>query len=78
MTEEQSKQIAALEAETKAKLEKILTADQLEQLKNLRPPMRGGAGGPPMRGGPKGQGGPDQGPGNDGNPPPAGGPAGDK
>ena len=78
LTEEQSKQIAALEAETKAKLEKILTADQLEQLKNLRPPMRGGAGGPPMRGGPKGQGGPDQGPGNDGNPPPAGGPAGDK
>ena len=46
LTDEQKKQIAALEAETKAKLEKILTADQLEQLKNMRPPMRpGGPGG---------------------------------
>lgn len=50
LTEEQKKQIAVLEAETKAKLEKILTPEQLEQLKNMRPPMRpggpGGSGGP--------------------------------
>lgn len=42
LTDDQKKQIAALETETKAKLEKILTADQLQQLKNFRPPMRGG------------------------------------
>ena len=54
LTEEQKKQIAALEAETKAKLEKILTPEQLEQLKNMRPPMRpGGQGG---QGGPAGEG----------------------
>ncbi len=45
LTDDQKTQIAALEAETKAKLEKILTADQLTQLKNFRPPMRGGMGG---------------------------------
>ena len=47
LTDDQKTQIAALEAETKAKLEKILTPDQMKQLKSLRPPMRqGGAGGP--------------------------------
>ena len=60
LTDDQKTQITALEAETKTKLEKILTADQLEQLKNMRPPMRqggqGGSGGPQMRGGPGGQG----------------------
>jgi Spy/CpxP family protein refolding chaperone len=45
LTDDQKTQIAALEAETKAKLEKILTAEQLQQLKNFRPPMRGGMGG---------------------------------
>ncbi len=45
LTDDQKTQIAALEADTKAKLEKILTADQLTQLKNFRPPMRGGMGG---------------------------------
>ena len=44
LSEEQKKQIAALEAETKAKLEKILTPEQLEQMKQMRPP--GGPGGP--------------------------------
>ena len=48
---EQKTQITALETETKAKLEKILTADQVTQLKNFRPPMRGGMGGPQQRGG---------------------------
>ena len=57
LTDEQKTHIAALETETKAKLEKILTPTQLEQLKNMRPPMRqGGQGGAQMRGGPGGQG----------------------
>ena len=46
LTEDQQKQIAALEAEVKAKLEKILTPEQLQQLKEMRPPGRpGGPGG---------------------------------
>jgi len=82
LTEEQKTQVAALETETKAKLEKILTADQLTQLKNFRPPMRGGMGGPQRGGmgrggnGPQGDDnslppGPPPGEG-DNNPPPAG------
>jgi len=52
LTADQQKQVAALEAETKTKLEKILTADQLEQLKQMRPPQRpGGMGGKDHRGG---------------------------
>ena len=61
LTDEQKKQIAALEAETKAKLEKILTPEQLEQLKNMRPPMR--PGGPGGQGGPAGEGRPQRPPG---------------
>jgi Spy/CpxP family protein refolding chaperone len=46
LTTDQQKQVAALEAETKAKLEKILTPAQLQQLKQMRPPRRqGGPGG---------------------------------
>lgn len=45
LTDDQKTQITVLEADTKAKLEKILTADQLTQLKNFRPQMRGGMGG---------------------------------
>jgi hypothetical protein len=78
LTDDQKTQIAALEADTKAKLEKILTADQLTQLKNFRPPMRGGMGGPQRGGnGPQGNdnstppSGPPPGEG-DNNPPPAG------
>ncbi|MEI7533006.1 MAG: hypothetical protein WCK57_01450 [Verrucomicrobiae bacterium] len=57
LTDDQKTQITALEAETKAKLEKILTPEQMEQLKNMRPPMRpGGAGNGQMRGGPGGHG----------------------
>ena len=57
LTDGQKAQIAALENETRAKLEKILTPEQMAQLKTMRPPMRqGGPGGPPMRGGPNGPG----------------------
>jgi hypothetical protein len=42
LTDDQKTKIAALEAETKTKLEAILTADQLQQLKKLRPPQRPG------------------------------------
>jgi len=62
LTDDQKKQIAALEAETRAKLEKILTPEQMQKLKNMRPLMR--PGGPQMRGGPGGPGG------NDSNMPP--------
>jgi len=75
LTDDQKAQVAALEADTKAKLEKILTADQLTQLKNFRPPMRGGMGGPQQRGG-MGRGG--NGPqGDDNSMPPSGPPPGE-
>ncbi len=51
----QSKEIASIEKEVKAKLEKILTKDQLETLN--RPPM-GGPGGPGGGFGQRGRGGP--------------------
>ena len=61
LTDEQKKQIEAIQAETKAKMDKVLTPEQLEQMKNMRPPMRQGGrgmqGGPGMRGGPRGTGG---------------------
>ena len=57
LTPDQEKQIAALEKDVKAKLMKILTADQQKQLQDMRPP-RGGPGGP---GGPGGDDGPPQG-----------------
>lgn len=54
LTADQEKQLAALEAEVKQKLEKILTADQKKKLADLRPPMgpmgKGGPGGPPGKG----------------------------
>ena len=77
LTDDQKTQLAALEAETKAKLEKILTPEQMTQLKNMRPPMRpGGGGGGQMRGGPGGMG-QGNGPGADDNNPPSGPPPGD-
>jgi len=91
LTDEQKTQIAALEVEMKGKLEKILTAEQLAQLKNMRPPMRsgfpgnqGGAGGPGKNADGKNSGGNDNnmppGPppdeGNQGNNPPSGPPPG--
>jgi len=46
LTADQQKQLAELEAEVKAKIEKILTPEQLEQLKKMRPPQhQGGSGG---------------------------------
>ena len=46
LSADQQKRLAALEAETKMKLEKILTADQLKQLHQMRPmPPQGGPGG---------------------------------
>ena len=45
LTEAQKKQIAALQKEVDAKLEKILTADQKKQLKEFRNRPRGGFGG---------------------------------
>jgi hypothetical protein len=58
LTADQQKQVADLEAEVKAKLEKILTPEQMQKLKQMRPPRRqGGPGG--GQGGPEGdQGGP--------------------
>ena len=58
LTDEQKTQLAALETETKAKLEKILTPEQLQQLKQMRPPMR-----QDVPGGPGDQGGQDRPPG---------------
>ena len=56
LTADQQKQIAALEADVKAKLAAILTADQMKQLEQMRPPRPGRsrrparrAGGPPGR-----------------------------
>jgi hypothetical protein len=48
LTDAQKKQLTALETEVKAKVEKILTADQLKKMKQLRPPLR--QGGPGMGG----------------------------
>lgn len=73
LTADQEKQLADLEAEVKAKVEKILTPEQLEKLKQMRPPMRPGAqGGPGGQGKPGGQGGPEGqgGPGDHPQPPP--------
>jgi Spy/CpxP family protein refolding chaperone len=72
LTEDQEKQLADLEKDVKAKLTKILTADQQKQLQEMRPP-RGGPGGPGGEGGPPGggrggRGGRDKG--GDDNPPP--------
>jgi Spy/CpxP family protein refolding chaperone len=64
LTANQQKQLADLEADVKAKIEKILTPDQLKQLREMRPPPpRGGMGGDGPGGGPGG-------PGAEGEPPP--------
>ncbi len=87
LTDDQKTQVAALEAETKAKLEKILTASQMKQLAKIHPPGRqggqGGQGGPggggPDGNGPMGGGlgGPGGGPDANGGPGGPGGPGGD-
>ena len=56
LTADQQKQLADLEAELKAKLEKILTPEQQQLLKQMRPPQRpGGQGGGGPGGGGEGQ-----------------------
>ena len=58
LTADQQKQVAALEAEVKSKLDKILTPEQLKQLQQMRPPPRqGGMGGAGSGGGQSGSGG---------------------
>ena len=71
LTDDQKKQIDALEKETKDKLGKILSAEQMKTVEEARPPRRGQGGGP-GGGGPDGggqggrpQGGPDRQPGGD-------------
>ena len=57
LTDDQKTQVDALEKETKAKLEKILTPEQKKILETARPPR-------PGQGGPRGPGGNRRGPGN--------------
>lgn len=66
LTDEQRRQIADLEAQTKAKLQKILTPRQMKTLEDSRPPFPGpgGAGGVGGPGGAGGPGGPPDEPGN--------------
>jgi Spy/CpxP family protein refolding chaperone len=56
LTDDQQKQIADLEKDVKAKLEKILTAEQIKQLGNMRPPRGQGGPGSPGGDGPPGGG----------------------
>ena len=56
LTDDQKKQLTDLETEVKAKIEKILTPDQLEKMKTMRPPMRQGGPGAGGQGGPGGSG----------------------
>lgn len=71
LNDEQKKQIAELQKDLDAKLQKILTADQQTQLKNMNSaPIAGGI---DVVGGPMGPGGPPPGPQR---PPPGGGPGG--
>jgi Spy/CpxP family protein refolding chaperone len=79
LTDDQVKQIDALESSARDTLAKILTPAQLQQLQRMRPPGRGGPGGGGRQGGPDarggggsdGMGGPGGpgGPGSDGRPP---------
>ncbi len=57
LTAGQKKQLADLQAETDAKLAKLLTAEQAKKLKELADRGPGGFGGPPGMGGPGGPGG---------------------
>ena len=54
LTDDQKTQIADLEKETKAKLEKILTPEQMKTLKEARPPRGQGGRGGGGQGGPGG------------------------
>ena len=52
LSAEQFKQIGEIEEETKARLDKILTPEQMKALETARPPMPGGPGQRPMQDGP--------------------------
>ncbi len=66
LTDDQKKQLAELEKETKAKLYKILTPEQRKTLETARPPRPRQGGGRRGPGGGPGEGGPgDGGPGGD-------------
>jgi len=71
ITAEQEKEIDALQKEVDAKLEKLLNAEQKQQLKEMRERGPGGFGPPPGGGGPGGFGPPPGGPppGENGPPP---------
>jgi Spy/CpxP family protein refolding chaperone len=57
LTAEQREQVAKLDAEVKRKMEKILTPEQLQQMKQIRPPLaQGGPGRPNDRMGGQGRG----------------------
>jgi hypothetical protein len=73
LTPQQSQQVDALQKDVDARLEKILTADQKAQLKQMSQRGPGGFGRPPG-GGPGGDGPPPGGPGGFGPPPPGDGP----
>lgn len=70
LTDDQKKQLDELQKDVDAKLDKLLTADQKQQLKDLRPPRGPGRDGPPGPGrdGPPGPG--DRPPPGRDNPPP--------
>lgn len=75
LTDDQKAKVKALEAETKAKLEALLTPEQVKILETARPPRHGPGGMGGGMGGPGGgQGGPGggqgSGPGGDQSPPP--------
>jgi hypothetical protein len=56
LTADQQKQVADLEAKTRAKLEKILTPEQMQELRQMRPLQRqGGSAGPGGAGGGPGE-----------------------
>ena len=74
LTADQQKQLTALETDTKAKLAKILTADQMKQLDQMRPPRPQGGPGGGFNGRPGGAGDDQGGPGGpDGGPDAVGG-----
>jgi hypothetical protein len=63
LTPEQRTQVEALQKDVDARLEKILTSEQMTQFKEMRDRGPGGPGGPPGGGRPGGR------PGGDGPPP---------
>ncbi len=71
---QQEKEINALQKEVDARLDKLLTAEQKQQLKEMRERGPGGFGPPPGGGGPRGFGPPPGGGGRGGFGPPPGGP----